>query len=546
MFLAVAAILLLAGGLGAQERAVGRALFGQNCSIPYCHGADGGEGRAPALRGRSWNESDLRRSIVDGIPDTSMPPFGDRLSAEELDSLVTFILSISTETESGSGDVRPAVGEAPWDLASGRALFYEGRCAACHRFGRDDLPGPDLTRASEKRPVEILRDILEPAAEVETGKRFARIETTSGESFSGVEEDDGEAYLRVHDLSSEPPALRRLGKEQISRIVALPGSPMPSNLWQDLSAKQILDLVFFVRSGDKKEERAPEVAVRSVDIWSDGTRLSGNLFYPTELSQGQKLPAIVMSHGWGGLARHLNEAYAPYFAAEGFVVLTFDYRGWGESDSRLVVVEDEVTSVREVVDPWDQIEDIVSALHFIEGEEIVDSKRIGYWGSSYSGGHAVWIGSHDPRVKAVVAQVPAMDSAGFVEAMPGGLEEAHRQEIRRARGELFPAPIDAPPLGELRGHPDSARMARYSPRSVAPKIRAPILILDAGNEELFDIDEHGRKVYETVKDKVAAKYHVFPGITHYDIYRGKRAEAIAMAIEWFRAHLGRPSANPAP
>jgi putative heme-binding domain-containing protein len=541
VFVAVAAILLFAGGLGAQERAVGRALFGQSCSIPYCHGADGGEGRAPALRGRSWNESDLRRTIVDGIPDTSMPPFGDRLSAEELDSLVTFILSISTPTESGSSDVRPGVGEAPWDLASGRSLFYEGRCAACHRFGRDDLPGPDLNRASEKRPFEILRDILEPGAEVETGKRFVRIETTSGENFFGIEEDDGEAYLRVHDLSSEPPALRRLGKEQISRIEPLPGSPMPSSLWQDLSAKQILDLVFFVRSGDKKEDTVPEVAARPVDIWSDGTRLSGNLFYPTELSQGQKLPAIVMSHGWGGLAQHLDEAYAPYFAAEGFVVLTFDYRGWGESDSRLVVVEDEVTAVREVVDPWDQIEDIVNALHFIEGEEVVDAERIGYWGSSYSGGHAVWIGSHDPRVKAVVAQVPAMDSADFVEAMPGGLEEAHRQEIRRARGEILPAPIDAPPLGKLRGHPYASRMARYSPRSVAPQIQAPILILDAGKEELFDIGEHGRKVYEIVKDKVAAKYHVFSGITHYDIYRGKRAEAIAMAIEWFRAHLGRES-----
>jgi putative heme-binding domain-containing protein len=541
VFVAVAAILLFAGGLGAQERAVGRALFGQSCSIPYCHGADGGEGRAPALRGRSWNESDLRRTIVDGIPDTSMPPFGDRLSAEELDSLVTFILSISTPTESGSSDVRPGVGEAPWDLASGRSLFYEGRCAACHRFGRDDLPGPDLNRASEKRPFEILRDILEPGAEVETGKRFVRIETTSGENFFGIEEDDGEAYLRVHDLSSEPPALRRLGKEQISRIEPLPGSPMPSSLWQDLSAKQILDLVFFVRSGDKKEDTVPEVAARPVDIWSDGTRLSGNLFYPTELSQGQKLPAIVMSHGWGGLAQHLDEAYAPYFAAEGFVVLTFDYRGWGESDSRLVVVEDEVTAVREVVDPWDQIEDIVNALHFIEGEEVVDAERIGYWGSSYSGGHAVWIGSHDPRVKAVVAQVPAMDSADFVEAMPGGLEEAHRQEIRRARGEILPAPIDAPPLGKLRGHPYASRMARYSPRSVAPQIQAPILILDAGKEELFDIGEHGRKVYEIVKDKVAAKYHVFSGITHYDIYRGKRAEAIAMAIEWFRTHLGRES-----
>ena len=35
-----------------------------------------------------------------------------------------------------------------------------------------------------------------------------------------------------------------------------------------------------------------------------------------------------------GLRSHLNNQYAPKFAEAGFVVLTFDYRGWGESDSR--------------------------------------------------------------------------------------------------------------------------------------------------------------------------------------------------------------------
>jgi len=32
----------------------------------------------------------------------------------------------------------------------------------------------------------------------------------------------------------------------------------------------------------------------------------------------------------------------------------------------------------------------------------------------------------------------------------------------------------------------------------------------------------------------------------WDIYRRKRAEALAMAIEWFRTHLVRGSASPAP
>jgi hypothetical protein len=521
----------------------GRAVFAEYCSIPYCHGADGGEGRAPMLRGRSWHERDLRRIIADGVPDTSMPPFGNRLSPEELASLIDFVRSISLEMDSSEGDMVRTSERAPWDLASGRALFHEGSCAHCHRFGRADRAGPDLSRAAEKRPFEILRDIVEPGAENSGGKGFVQVETKGGESFSAVREEDRETEVRVHDLSTSPPVLRRIAKAEIVRVEPLAGSAMPAELWKNFDARQLRDLVFYVRTKGAVGNTVPEVATRPVDIWSDGTRLSGDLFYPT--GRTDKLPAIVMSHGWGGVRSHLNEAYASYFAAEGFVVLTFDYRGWGESDGRLVMLDGRPTEVREVVDPWDQIEDIVSALHFIEGEELVDPERIGYWGSSYSGGHAVWVAAHDRRVKAIVAQVPAMDSTEFVAAMDGGLEDAHGQEIRRARGEIRPVPLDAPPLGELQGHPYASRMASYSPRSVADRVRVPTLILDAGNEELFDIHEHGQRVYEMVKGNAPAKYHVFPGITHYGIYREKRPEAIALAVAWFREHLGeKPGESP--
>ena len=535
MRLLVASVLLLASGIGSAQE--GRALYREYCSIPYCHGPDGGEGRAPALAGRPWRANDLRRIVDEGIPDTSMPAFGSRLSPEELGAIVDFVRSISIDdTSSASGAPAAGSGRSPWDFDAGRALFHERRCSRCHRFGRSDLAGPDLNVASRKRPFEILRDVVEPEAEIGGEKRYLRVETSSGESFPAIGEDETEAIVRVHDLSSSPPALRRLRRDEIQSVVPVPGSAMPGDWWEELGARELLDLVFYVRASGEKNS-VPDVATRSVDLWSDGTRLSGDLFYPAAVSPGKGLPAIVMSHGWGGLRSHLNEAYAPYFAAEGFVVLTIDYRGWGDSDGRIVVLEGAPSSVREIVDPWDQTEDIVNAIHFLEGEAMVDAGRIGYWGSSYSGGHAVWIAAHDDRVKAIVAQVPAMDSTEFVEAMPGGLTEAHRDDVRRARGEIPPAPVDAEPFGRLRGHPYASRMARYSPRAVADRVRVPTLILDAGEEELFDVREHGQKVYEIVKANAEAQYHVFPGIGHYDIYTKKRPEALALAIAWFREHL---------
>ena len=72
-------------------------------------------------------------------------------------------------------------------------------------------------------------------------------------------------------------------------------------------------LLVLVASSPSQEN----VESRSVNIWSDGTRLSGNLFFPENIEEGDKLPAIILCHGWGGVRAHLNQAYAPRIAAAG-------------------------------------------------------------------------------------------------------------------------------------------------------------------------------------------------------------------------------------
>lgn len=301
------------------------------------------------------------------------------------------------------------------------------------------------------------------------------------------------------------------------------------------------------------------VKSRRVDIWSDGTRMSGDLFYPADMKADRSLPAIILCHGWGGTRDHLNRAYAPQFAAAGFVVLTFDYRGWGDSDSRLVLKEkmprpDEkgeatvrVQAIREVVDPFDQVEDINSAINFITGEAGVDPARIGLWGTSYGGGHVLYVAANDPRIKCVVSQVASMDSAQMAAhpSYKGGAARAQLEEVQRARGEagLSPVPQGVDQFPNLRGTPYVSRMIKYRPVEFAPRLKAPILIIDVEKEELFDIKAHGGLVYERVKKNVPAKYHVLPGMTHYGIYTTGRKQATDMAIEWYTRHLkaaGKP------
>ena len=42
-----------------------------------------------------------------------------------------------------------------------------------------------------------------------------------------------------------------------------------------------------------------QIESRHVDIWSDGTRLSGDLWYPNGLESGDRQPAVILCHGWG-------------------------------------------------------------------------------------------------------------------------------------------------------------------------------------------------------------------------------------------------------
>jgi len=300
----------------------------------------------------------------------------------------------------------------------------------------------------------------------------------------------------------------------------------------------------------KQESAVYEVESRHVDIWSDGTRLSGDLWYPAGLKAGDNRPAIILCHGWGGVRSHLNRAYAPLFAQAGYVVLTFDYRGWADSDSRLVVrdklpvpdkngmVSVRAQAVRELVDPFDQTEDIVNCIDFISGEPGVDPGRIGLWGTSFGGGHVVYVAAHDNRIKCIVSQVPSMDGS-WAAVWPDG--NAYQRSIQRARGEIDPVPQGVNKIGQLRGTAYLSKIAKYRPVEFADQLKIPILIIVAEKEELMKNKDHGEKVYHIVKAIVAAKYEVLP-VTHFEIYGKGRIQAIKMAIEWYdKALQGNPA-----
>ncbi len=59
----------------------------------------------------------------------------------------------------------------------------------------------------------------------------------------------------------------------------------------------------------------------------------------------------------------------------------------------------------------EMVEDYRNAVTWLSDRSEVDAQQIGVWGTSYSGGLVLCVGTFDKRIKAVVAQVPSAMNA---------------------------------------------------------------------------------------------------------------------------------------
>jgi len=296
--------------------------------------------------------------------------------------------------------------------------------------------------------------------------------------------------------------------------------------------------------------KAPDnIDFRVANVMSEGVRLHAELFSLKSLA-GKPLPTVIMAHGWGGTAANFRRD-AIDLANAGYLAITFDYRGWGESDSRLMLVGPspvkpisgqnqkftaEVTEVREVVDPLEQTTDWFNVIAWTMGEPMVDKDRIGLRGSSYSGGHVFYVAARDPRVKAIVRQVGAFDSR-LVVADEQQRALTYTEATRRARGEMGYPPPRAKVIGNLIGAPIRDKMLQYAPVEEAAKVKdCAVLFIVAEKEELFDNKDHAKLAYDRMPG-TKKKYVVIPNITHYGVYTTERGQAMKLAIDWFDQYL---------
>ena len=189
----------------------------------------------------------------------------------------------------------------------------------------------------------------------------------------------------------------------------------------------------------------------------------------------------------------------------------------------------------QVVDPIDQTTDIPERDPLGRRRDgCAHRERIGIWGSSFSGGHVVYVAARDPRVKAFVSQVGSMDGRWAINN-PQLRNYTFSQGTARTRGQIgYPKPLEK--FGTLTGAPVIEKFVGYAPLEDIGRCKdCAKLFIIAEKEELFDNKEHAILAHERATG--VKKLITIKGIKHYGVYYEARARAQKEAIAWFDEHL---------
>lgn len=193
---------------------------------------------------------------------------------------------------------------------------------------------------------------------------------------------------------------------------------------------------------------------RPVTFFCGGTPLRGTLTAP---AGARGLPALALCHGFlCTMGMDLPE-HARRLAGEGFAVLRFDYRGFGESAGE----------PRGELAPLRQSDDARAAVSFLRTLPEADPGRVALWGTSFGGAVVLHAAALDERVRAVVANVPVTNGRSWIRAVNSDeqwaelerrLDADRTQRALSGVSEVVPVSVFRPPGPE----PDPDRDAFFA------------------------------------------------------------------------------------
>ena len=312
--------------------------------------------------------------------------------------------------------------------------------------------------------------------------------------------------------------------------------------------KTKLILCVFVASWLIPIAATAQVTSKEVKFYSEAVQCYAKIYLPKGFTTDSKAPAVVVAPAPGDTAASVDK-YAAQFAGRGIVAMAIDYRGWGKSGGFLYLAEPvrwddrlrfsqhtaKVRIRRGRSIPDAQLLDIRNAISYLQGEPGVDRARIGLWGADLAGGHAIVLAGVDFRIKAAVAQTPAIDGQETPRKAMKPTPAQQAAQVRLAR--TGQAPLTPATAAAMNSEETKLALAEYHPFWYVDQIPQTTAVL-------FIVAEKDAKVNNATNAVAASKLlkgpngvTTIPGATHGMTTPQAFDAAVEAAVAWFQKYL---------
>ena len=184
----------------------------------------------------------------------------------------------------------------------------------------------------------------------------------------------------------------------------------------------------------------------------DGVKLVGSFYKP----QKPNSPALILMHQWTA-NRHTYDSFAERMNQNGYAVLSFDGRGFGESVKKADGTEVKV-DLEKGIDPKLLLSDANSAVEFLSKQPNVDADKIGVVGASYGSSVAIMYAADHPKIAAVVLLSPGVNYFDNLPTIPAIKKYGSRPILLVAAEDDKDSALDVPKLKEESGNPNAEMM----------------------------------------------------------------------------------------
>ena len=249
---------------------------------------------------------------------------------------------------------------------------------------------------------------------------------------------------------------------------------------------------------------ANEVRIENdlVVVSRDGTPIVATLMLPANASADAPVPAVLQTHGWGGTRATAPSGILRRLLDEGYAILTWDSRGFGESGGEANVGA-----------PGYEVEDAKALLDYLASRPEIQTDgpgdpRVGWIGGSNAAGVQLNTAALDDRVDAIVPEISWGDlpqdltpngvvkqswdtllyAAGAATGAANGLGSAAGPQTGVYPLQIHQAFIESNTVGVI-SEPIRQWFAFRSTTTRSADIRTPTLIIQGTIDTLFPLQD---------------------------------------------------------